>query len=75
MVYFTISYAGPEELTLYVTMSTDPFQPFGDDSKYSITPFVLTLANSPLHIRWKPGMTTILTLIPGSRSKSVKVML
>jgi len=69
------SFAGAECLDLYLLMATDPFQPYRDDKKYSVTPFVMTCANIPYQHRWKHGLSTTLGLLHGTRDRSIKVCL
>jgi len=61
--------ADSTDFTLYVQLSTDPFQPFKDNSGYSITPFVLVLMNAPPKLRWEHGFCTTLALVPGRREQ------
>jgi len=54
--------------TLDVMLVTDPFQPFGDNDKYSCIPFILVPMNAPPSLRWDHGLSTTLGIIPGSRA-------
>lgn len=64
---------GRHELWLRGKLASDPFQPFLGDRKYSITPFVCTLAEVPAHLRWHHGFSTTLALLPGSKDRGSKV--
>jgi len=54
---------------LYVSLFFDPFQPFKEDTNYSMTPFVLTAANIPAQLRWEPAYSACLSILPGNRSQ------
>jgi len=64
---------GPETLVVYLLLATDPFQPYKDDKKFSVTPFVMTTANVPYRLRWKHGLSTTLALLEGSSDRTLKV--
>jgi hypothetical protein len=64
---------GSDAFTFDVMLATDPFQPFKDDSGYSIVPFLMVLMNAPHQLRWEFGLCTVLGLIPGKRGNAPKV--
>lgn len=61
------------ERKLDVCLYFDGVQTFRDDARYSTTPYVLTSVNVPLQHRWDSAYSVCLGLLPGSRSKTVKV--
>lgn len=56
-------------------LTTDPFQVYKQDAKYSCDPFVMVLANYPAQLRWRHGFSITLGILPGDRDKAVKVRL
>lgn len=51
----------------------DGVQPHADDSKYSMWPIAITFFNFPPWMRYLPGLTSILTVVPGSRIPASKL--
>ena len=58
---------------LLVGLATDGVQPFGDDKKYSIWPILATSFNFPPRVRYLLGVTTLLGVIPGRKTKEPKL--
>jgi hypothetical protein len=52
-------------------LTTDPFQVYKQDAKYSCDPFVMVLANYPAQLRWRHGFSMTLGIVPGDRGKAV----
>lgn len=60
-----------EPRNLSVMVVWDGVQPFKDDSKYSITPIMVVTTNAPVHLRWSPALSHLVTIVPGSREGGI----
>ena len=63
---------GGDGRNVMLGVATDGVQPFRDDDQYSVWPLVVTPYNLPPHLRYRLGVTTVLGIIWGKRSKKVK---
>ncbi|GLC40267.1 hypothetical protein PLESTM_001031400 [Pleodorina starrii] len=53
----------------------DGVQPFKEDSKYSIHPLAFTPLSCNPDLRYRPGVTTLAGIVPGTRDKNKTIRL
>lgn len=62
---------GGDPKNVVIHLYYDPFQPYGDNSKYSVAPLVAVVQNLPQHYRWTHGGAHLCCLQQGSTKMGV----